>query len=113
MLLMVDRLLTRAGFRVRCFQRPAEAIEALRQAPGSVDVVVSDLNMPELSGLDVAQAAWRIEPGLPVVISSGFLSDELREKLAAAGVAGVLQKERTLEELAETIRRVLSEASVR
>ena len=64
--------------------------------------------MPGLSGLQVAQELARIRPALPVVLSSGFLTDALREQAAAAGVRAVMQKERTMEDLADVVMGVLA-----
>ena len=50
-------------------------------------------------------------PGLPVVISSGFISDELREQAHAVGVRALLKKENTLEELVGLVQQVLAAAS--
>ena len=83
------------------------ALAALRERPAAFDVVVTDYNMPRCSGVEVAREVARIRPGLPVLISSGYVSDALRAEAAAAGVRYVLHKENTLEELCATVRRVL------
>ena len=107
MVLMVDRLLQRAGFRVSALCDARLALAKVRAHPNDFDAVVTDFNMPGLSGLQVAQELARIRPTLPVVISSGFLTDALREQAAAAGVRAVVQKERTLEDLADVLMAVL------
>ena len=108
MVLMVERLLQRAGFRVSGFSDAKLALARVRAHPDDFDAVVTDFNMPGLSGLQVAQELARIRPALPVVISSGFLTDALREQAAAAGVRAVMQKERTIEDLADVVVRVLA-----
>jgi len=108
MVVMVERLLERLGYRVTCLHDPARAIEFVRAAPRDVDIVVSDLNMPELSGLDVARALQRIRPGLPVVISSGNLPDQLQAEARQAGVRALVHKQYTLEELGGVIHWVLA-----
>jgi CheY-like chemotaxis protein len=84
------------------------AIELVRAAPGDFDIVVSDLNMPRLSGLDVARALHGIRPELPVVISSGNLPHQLQNEARLAGVRALLDKQYTLEELGGVIHWVLA-----
>jgi PAS domain S-box-containing protein len=107
MLLLVERLLSRRSYRVTCCQDPREALAALRANPGGFDLIVSDFNMPGLSGLDVAREAAQIRADLPVVISSGHLSDEQRSALRDCGVIYLIRKENTLEELGPIVDRAL------
>jgi CheY-like chemotaxis protein len=108
MVVMVERLLERLGYHVTCLHDPARAIEFVRAAPRDIDIVVSDLNMPELSGLDVARALNVIRPELPVIISSGNLPDQLQGEARLAGVRALVHKQYTLEELGGVIHWVLA-----
>jgi PAS domain S-box-containing protein len=108
MLVMVSQLLESAGYRVQAHHDGRAALAAFASAPEAVDVVVSDYNMPGMSGLDVAREVRRLRPDLPVVISSGYLSDDLRESADEAGVSALMHKERTVEELGPLLRRLLA-----
>jgi PAS domain S-box-containing protein len=110
MVVMVERLLQRYGYHVEVFLEPDKAIEAVRDHGQVIDFVVTDFNMPECSGLDVAQAVIRIRPDMPVVISSGFITDDLREQARRAGVRGLLEKENTFQELAGLIASLMQTA---
>ena len=79
------------------------------QDPHRYDVVVTDFNMPGRSGLDVAREIAQVRPDLPVLISSGLVTDALREQARQAGIRAVLQKENSLEELVPLVRRALAE----
>ena len=109
MIAMVDALLQRAGFRVTTCQDAALALHDVGQRPFDYDLVVTDFNMPRLSGIEVAYALASIRRDLPVVISSGYLSEELRSEARRAGVRALLQKENTLEELGALVRRLLAD----
>ena len=109
MLLMVDRLLQRSGYRTTCCQNTQDALAALRAAPQTFDAVVTDYNMPEASGLELAGAVSRIRPDLPVVISSGYVSEELRAGAERLGVRHLLHKQNTFDELPLLLRRVLAD----
>jgi signal transduction histidine kinase len=106
--LMVERLLTQAGYRATVFRDGREAVAAVLAEPPAFDLVVTDFNMPGFTGMDVARAVAVIRPDLPVVISSGYISEELQMQAAAAGVRSVIQKQNTLEELARVVRGILA-----
>jgi DNA-binding NtrC family response regulator len=101
-------VLERLGYEVAVFVRPQDAIDALRADPSRFDVVMTDLNMPGISGLDVAREAARLRPGLPVVLMSGnsTVSDE---RLAEAGVSFRLEKPYTTDSLGRAVQCALAE----
>ena len=104
MLLLVDRLLSRLGYRVTCFQDAREALQKLRRQGTGVDLVISDFNMPQCSGLDVADQLAGMRPGLPVVISTGCITEELLSAVECGRVRGLMQKENTVEDLAGVVQ---------
>jgi DNA-binding response OmpR family regulator len=66
---LVDAL-TRAGHRV---EAAADGLTGLaRFQGGEFDIVLTDLSLPERSGLDVARAVKRMRPGIPVVLITGW-----------------------------------------
>jgi CheY-like chemotaxis protein len=106
------RLLGRLGYRVSGFNDPQTAIDAVRANPGEFDVVITDFNMPGVSGLEVAREIRRLQPALPVVLTSGYVSEDLVATAAAAGVVQVVYKPSSAHELCETIHRILASRSV-
>lgn len=107
MVFVVRRFLERSGYRVSGFTVAAAALEALRTHPEDFDMVMTDFNMPQESGIDVAHAVAKIRPSLPVVITSGYITDELRDRATNAGVRHLLYKPNTLEEMATAIAKLL------
>ena len=107
MKVLVERLLARAGYRPVCHGSVQQALAAVRNDPTAWDVVVSDYSMPELSGVELARQLLAIRPDLPVIVISGYVSDELRLAARAVGVREVIQKQYTLEELGPAIQRAL------
>jgi PAS domain S-box-containing protein len=110
MAVVAQQLLERAGLHARCETDAALAIAHLQADPLAYDVVVTDYNMPELSGTDVARAAHALRPQLPVIVSSGYIDEALLECAQDGRVQGLLNKERTLEDLLPTIGRALAAA---
>jgi len=107
MVFLMTRMITAMGFRVSGFEDGATALQAVRGNPDDFDLVVTDFNMPGLSGLEVAKELQRIRPGLPVVITSGYITEELAASARAVGVRQVLCKQDTVDELCESIQRLL------
>ena len=103
---LVTRLLERRGFQVSGYTNQTEALAALRAGSAGFDLVVSDYNMPGMSGLDVAREVRSIRADLPVVIASGFVDEELRAQAAVAGVRKVIFKATAVEEFCEIVQRL-------
>jgi len=102
---LMTRMLERLGYRVSGYVRAEEALAAVRADPGQFDLVVSDLNMPRMSGLDVARELARLRPDLPVLLTSGYLTEEVREQALQLGVRELIYKPNTVEDLCAAVQR--------
>ncbi|MBL0124384.1 MAG: PAS domain S-box protein [Betaproteobacteria bacterium] len=103
---LVQRLLERRGFRVSGHTDQREALAAIRADPAAFDLVVTDYNMPGMSGLDVARAVRAIRADLPVAIASGFIDETLQSEAAGAGVRELIFKANAVEDLSEAFARL-------
>jgi CheY-like chemotaxis protein len=101
------RVLERAGYRVTVFTDPREALELFASDPDAFALVITDMNMPKLSGLDVTRALRARRTDLPVLLLSGNVEDEVRAQAAAIGVTQVIQKPWTNDVLAEVVHRLV------
>jgi PAS domain S-box-containing protein len=110
LVLLVTRMLERLGYRVSGYVSATEALEAVRADPGQFDLVVTDYNMPGMSGLDVADELARIRPDLPVAVTSGYISDELRRKMPESNVRHLIYKSNTVEEFCAAVHKLTCEA---
>ncbi len=111
MRLTVEALLERAGYRVALCASAHEAMELLVELDRRMEEVallVTDFNMPDGDGLSLTRAVHERHPALPVLISSGYVSDALSQQAAALGVHRVLHKERMLEDLVSRVREALA-----
>jgi CheY-like chemotaxis protein len=90
------------GYQATGFSSPTVALEQLRAAPHAVDLLITDLGMPGLSGLDLARQISAVRPDLPIILASGYapLSDA---ELLAAGIRGRLPKPFNLRQLSEAL----------
>jgi CheY-like chemotaxis protein len=94
----MTRVLQRMGHEVRGFSNPRQALTVFERRPDDFDVVITDISMPDLSGFELAQALLRIRPQLAIIMTSGFVQAEERERALAIGVREVVLK-RTIAEL--------------
>ncbi len=70
---------------------------------------MTDLNMPGMSGLEVARELARLRPDLPVVLASGYITEELRALAPEAGVRQLMYKPNTVDELCAVVQRLVGE----
>ena len=81
----IKHLLAAAGFGVETVANGVEALRAIeRQAP---DLLLTDLEMPEMNGLKLVEAVHRRFPWVPVVLMTAFGSDEVAARALEAGAA--------------------------
>jgi PAS domain S-box-containing protein len=99
--------LRRLGFEAMVFERPEDAINAFLLAPDEVALVISDLSMPEMTGLEMAERLMAIRPGLPVLIASGHLPSETQQRADAVGIRGVISKPFELQDMIGHIRSIV------
>ncbi len=105
--LTMSALLQRAGYGVTCVHSAQQALDLVRAQPQRFALVVTDYNMPEMSGITLANALALAAPGLPVVISSGYVTEALKTQAQAAGVRAVLFKEYAFERLGGIVHAIL------
>jgi PAS domain S-box-containing protein len=106
---LARRSLERLGYRVSGFSIPEAAIAAFEAAPNDFDLVLSDVSMPGLSGLDVAQRVLDIRPDIPVLLASGYVRNEDVEAARSIGVREIIWKPATINEMGELLKRVLAQ----
>ncbi|MFP4419221.1 MAG: ATP-binding protein [Desulfococcaceae bacterium] len=107
---VVARMLREAGYQATVYNRAIAARDDLRENPRGADLLVTDLSMAELSGLDLARDVLRRRPDLPVILYSGSLDALPPETLRNAGIGAVLAKPFTQLQLARTVRAALDAA---
>jgi PAS domain S-box-containing protein len=106
--LTVCALLTQLGYRAEAQADPVHALAALAAAPADVALVITDFNMPQMSGLDVACAAQQLRADLPVLIVSGHVTEALHAAVEQLDHVDLLRKEFMAEQLGECVAALLA-----
>ena len=97
------RVLQRQGYRITSFGHPQAALTAFEKSPRDFDVLLTDLTMPVMNGVELAGKIHALRPELPIILSSGFAGHSSREDLAAVGIKHLLEKPYNVAELARVI----------
>jgi len=84
-----------------------EALARFEREPETFHLVVTDLSMPDLTGLEFAMRVRELRGDLPVILTTGYSATLTPERLRSAGVREVLEKPYTIDALAATVSRYL------
>jgi DNA-binding NtrC family response regulator len=108
LLQLLERYLRRLGFEVKTYSSSVEALGEFEAAPGSYDLVIADLGMPEISGDKMLTRMLEVQPDLLILICSGspFYLSTLPEALEQR--VGFLQKPFLPKMLLEEIEKLMA-----
>ena len=85
--------------------------KSCRESPGFFDLVITDMNMPKLTGKQLAIEMMKIRPNLPIILCSGFSEPISEQSAEELGIRGYLVKPIGIKELAKTVRTILDTKS--
>lgn len=100
------RLLKRLGYKVAPMRYPSEAAEAMLASPKDFDLVITDYDMPEMNGLELAERIHQIDPKIPVIIVTGR-SNAVKAAKMVPNIKRIVLKPYSLDMLSDAVRRVL------
>jgi DNA-binding NtrC family response regulator len=99
--------LERAGYAILQAEDGVEALRMLEQSPQPVALVLSDIRMPNLDGIQLEQTCRERWPGLPVVLMSGEVTRDWVVRLVREGAHQVIRKPFACETLLDAVRAAL------
>jgi len=105
---MGKKILERLGYVVEVYEDGANALAALRLRPGDFELVITDLTMPGMTGLEVAEEALRIRPDLPIILTSGYTATLTTERFREIGIREFLMKPHSFDSLGAAAHRALA-----
>jgi two-component system, cell cycle sensor histidine kinase and response regulator CckA len=107
---VIGEMLRRSGYEVVAVSRPVEALEVVAEDAAAVDLVVTDVVMPEMSGIELAKLVRGVRPEVPVLLISGFASSSAAE-IHLMSRHHLLQKPFDSTELGSAVRAALEPAA--
>ena len=106
---MAHQILERLGYQVTPRTSSVEALEAFRAKPDAFDLVITDMTMPNMTGIELTSGLKGIRPDIPIIICTGFSEMIDGNKAKSMGILGYIMKPIDKDEIARTIRKVLDE----
>ena len=101
------RALTSRGYTVHEASSGVEALEIYNELDGKIDIVVSDVVMPEMDGPTLLGELRKLRPDIKFVFVSGYAEDAFAKNLPAEAKFGFLPKPFSLKQLATVVKEVL------
>jgi PAS domain S-box-containing protein len=100
---ILGEYLTSSGYTVLAAVDAYDALEIYEREGSSIDIVITDLGMPKMSGEELFHSLQRLNPAVAVIISSGYLDGTTRNELLGKGVIDVLTKPYRLTEIQQAL----------
>ena len=107
---VVKRSLGLLGYRVSAESSPAEALKTFESSPYSFDLVLTDLTMPGMTGLELAARFRGLRSDMLIIVASGFADRRPETEAGRANVSRWLDKPFTIHALGREVRDVLDES---
>jgi two-component system cell cycle response regulator CpdR len=104
----LERALSNAGYQVVAFDNGRSAYQRLREEP--FELLLTDIVMPEMDGIELARRATELDPDLKVMFITGFAAVALNAENKAPKDAKVLSKPFHLRDLVSEVERLLKAA---
>jgi two-component system, cell cycle sensor histidine kinase and response regulator CckA len=104
---LTRQVLERHGYRVLDAESPAHALTAVAQHHGTIELLLTDMVMPGMSGRDLAERLLRDRPGMRVAYMSGHSEEAIAHYGVLAPGTELLQKPASLQQLLQKVRETL------
>jgi CheY-like chemotaxis protein len=107
---MGQQMLESLGYQVTAHTSSVEAAAAFKAQPDQFDLVMTDMTMPRMTGVDLSKIILKTRPDMPIVLCTGY-SERIQEDTAKAmGIREFVLKPVILREIARILRRALAES---
>jgi len=106
---MAEMILKKLGYTAEAFTDPINALAAFEKDPNHFDLVISDMTMPQMSGLTLSERLRQVRADIPIIICTGHSSLIDEEKAGMMGISAYAMKPITISEISKLIRDVLNE----
>lgn len=104
----IEEVLRRIGYKVSSVDTGLEGLDIIRENPTRYDLILTDYNMPKMTGLELAQQVYLDFPDLPFILLSGYSEEKLTEVINGhPAIKAVLHKPVSREDLKNSLQSIL------
>jgi len=105
---LIQEVLSSEGFKVKVFNDSRKALKNVRKNKENFDLIITDLTMPQMTGLEFSREVKKINPNIPIILLTGY-NKELDEKSRAEfNIRKILMKPINIETLLAEIKEIIS-----
>ena len=104
---MVKRMFERFGYKIETATTPEEALGKFSLNPDHFDLVITDMTMPQMTGVKLSEKLMDIRKDIPIIVCTGHSTLVDEEKAKELGLAAYVMKPINMQETAQTIRKIL------
>lgn len=101
------RFLKRQGYKLTGMQDSMDALALVASDPDTIDLVITDMAMPKIDGLELSKKLHEISPNIPVIICSGYSRKMDKTTIQIPNIKAIIDKPILIESLTKTVREVL------
>ncbi len=105
---LTTKMLHISGYKVHIARNGKEAIEVFMKNKNEISCIMLDLTMPELDGSEALSEIRKIDPDIPIIITSGYCEFDIVSRFADEKIAGFLQKPYNLEDIVSAIENAVN-----
>jgi PAS domain S-box-containing protein len=105
-------MLQKLGYQVISRTSSTKALEIYKKNPEKFDLVITDMTMPDLTGLQLVQEIQKIKPHQPVIICTGYNEHLTQTDIKSEGINAIVSKPLRIEDIAKVIRKVFKKTKI-
>jgi two-component system cell cycle sensor histidine kinase/response regulator CckA len=109
LMMSLQLVLVEKGYKVLSAQDGLMALKIYQERKNDIALVLTDLGLPNMTGMEVCQRIKTIKPNEHIILATGYLDPEMKEEFLKAGVQHFLYKPYDLKKVLKVIREVLDE----
>ncbi len=108
-----EKHLRKKGYQVESTSSSIEALEWIQKEPDRFDLVITDLTMPKMTGIELAKRTLQVQPKLPIIMCTGYTEKLTPDDIKYAGIKELMFKPVIMSDLIKTIEKCLNRNSMR
>ena len=105
---MMQQILERLGYQVTSRTSSVGALEAFKAKPDEYDLVITDMTMPNMTGIELAPRLREIRSDIPIIMCTGFSETIDEDRAKNMGILAYIMKPFLIDEIAKTIRKIFN-----